>query len=73
MALSTENIRNDQLLYDAVGLAFDGDFQNRLPKITVFDYSIDNPYSIFQTYEFFGSYDICLRVKPIYLNQLTMV
>ena len=59
--LSTENVRNDQLKYDAVGIAFDGDLQSRLPKITVFDYSIDSPYSVFPTYEFFGSYDILLN------------
>ena len=58
--IATENIRNDQLPYHAIGLAIDGTFKNRIPKITVLDFEIDNLFSLYPSFELYGNYEIKL-------------
>ncbi|MEK9726609.1 MAG: hypothetical protein VW397_00730 [Candidatus Margulisiibacteriota bacterium] len=63
--ISTENIRNDQLKYKAIGLAIDGRFKHQIPQITVFDFEIDNMFSLYPSYELYGNYEIRLGNQTI--------
>ena len=57
--IATENIRNDQLPFHAIGLAIDGTFKPP-SRITVFDFEIDNLFSLYPSFELYGNYEIKL-------------
>ena len=56
----TENIRNDQFPYPAVGLVIDGDLRQISSGFTVLDYGLDSYYSLYPNYEFYGAYNVSL-------------
>ena len=69
--LSSENVRNEQLLYDAVGLSINGDFL-RSSKITVFDMGIQNYTLSFPEYEVYGSYEVNFLGTDTMLSQTSL-
>ena len=66
--VATDNIRNEKLPYDAVGLAMNGDFLNE-SKITVFDLGIQNLNLSFPEHEIYGVYEVDLTGSDATLSQ----
>tara|TARA_Y100001935_G_scaffold254871_1_gene265416 strand:- start:5232 stop:9908 length:4677 start_codon:yes stop_codon:yes gene_type:complete len=57
---TTENIRNFNLPFSAIGLVMDGDLQKISQGFTVLDFGLDSYQSTYPNYEFYGAYQVNL-------------